>query len=133
VPKFFERDRAAGGKLHGPKSFKAQKTGRERRVHARHHLGLPIRVPFDSGRRSADIELKDVSWGGGRFVGKPGAGVTVGEVVAFGFVLPGAVSCVAAAHVVRVEPEGFAVKLERANDAFLKFLSSLEPPQPQAA
>lgn len=113
--------------------LKQKKTGRERRVHERHHLGLPIRVHFDSGRRSADIELQDVSWGGGRFVGKPGPGVTVGEMVAFGFVLPGAVSCVAAARVVRVESEGFAVKLDRANEAFMAFLSSLEPPQPRAA
>ena len=112
---------------------KQNKPGRERRVHERHHLGLPIRVHFDSGRRSADIELQDVSWGGGRFVGKPGTGLTVGETVAFGFVLPGAVSCVAAARVVRIEPEGFAVKLDRANDAFMHFVSSLEPQQPHAA
>lgn len=110
-----------------------QGSGRERRVHERHHLGLPIRVHFDSGRRSADIELGDVSWGGGRFVGAPGPGVSVGETVAFGFILPGAVSCVAAARVVRIESEGFAVKLDRANDAFTQFLTSLEggrPPPP---
>jgi len=110
-----------------------QSSGRERRVHERHHLGLPIRVHFDSGRRSADIELGDVSWGGGRFVGKPGPGVSIGETVAFGFILPGAVSCVAAARVVRIESEGFAVQLDRANDAFREFLDSLEgcrmPPQ----
>lgn len=106
----------------------AKGSGRERRVHERHHLGLPIRVHFDSGRRSADIELGDVSRGGGRFVGHPGPGVTIGETVAFGFVLPGAVSCVAAARVVRVEAEGFAVELDRANEAFTQFLASLGDP-----
>ncbi|MCG5055257.1 MAG: PilZ domain-containing protein [Myxococcales bacterium] len=107
-------------------------SGAERRQHARHYLGLPIRVHFEGGRRSADIELADVSHGGGRFVGTPSA-VAVGQSVAFGFVLPGPVSCVAAARVVRVDPGGFAVRLDRANEAFAQFVESLEGGAPRAA
>lgn len=98
----------------------------DRRHHERHHLGLPIRVHFDNGKRSADIELADVSRGGGRFVGGPGGGVKVGEHIAFGFVLPGRVSCVAAARVVRVEQGAFAVQVDRANEAFQTFVATLE-------
>lgn len=110
------------------------KAGAERRAHERHHLGLPIRVHFDSGRRSADIELADVSRGGGRFVGGPHlASVAVGENIAFGFVLPGKVSCVAAARVVRVENGAFAVQLFRANEEFQRFVATLEDAGPGAA
>ncbi len=100
-------------------------TNRDRRRHERHHLGLPIRVHFDNGVRSADIELADVSRGGGRFVGLPASQpVRVGESVAFGFVLPGPVSCVAAARVVRVEEGAFAVQVDRANPAYESFVSA---------
>ncbi len=109
------------------------KTGFDRREHARHHLGLPIRVHFDGGSRSANIELSDVSRGGGRFEGYLTQGrVRVGETIAFGFVLPGPVSCVAAARVTRVEGSAFAVQVARANEAFEQFVATLETQGPQA-
>ena len=99
--------------------------GRDRRQYERHHLGLPIRVHFDNGVRSADVEMADVSHGGGRFVGMPlSRRVSVGESIAFGFVLPGPVSCVASARVVRSEPGEFAVQVDRANEAYQAFIAA---------
>ena len=98
-----------------------------RRQHERHHLGLPIRVHFGSGMRTAVVELADVSHGGGRFVGMPSTrSVGIGESVAFGFVLPGPISCVASARVVRSEPGEFAVRVDRANEAYNDFVASFD-------
>ena len=104
-----------------------QTGNRDRRQHERHHLGLPIRVHFESGIRTAVVELADVSHGGGRFVGMPPTrNVSVGESVAFGFVLPGPVSCVASARVVRTEPGEFAVQVDRANEAYQNFIAGFD-------
>jgi hypothetical protein len=73
------------------------------------------------------IELVDVSGGGGCF--RTAGGLPrLGQQVAFGFVTEDRSLCTACGRVVRVDPHGFALKLERSSPAFRSFVQDVSGP-----
>jgi PilZ domain len=97
----------------------------ERRRHTRTPLGLPVRVHFAGHTVPVTVELSDVSQGGCYF---RGAAAPPEAKVAFGFVLPERQVCVARGQVLRVDGNGFAMTIDRANDTFTDFLIGLSGP-----
>jgi hypothetical protein len=94
----------------------------ERRRHARTPVGLPVRVHFAGHELPMTAELGDLSSGGCYF---RGLSAPLSSKVAFGFVLPGRRVCVAGGRVLRIEGAGFAVAIDRTNQAFRDFLSGI--------
>jgi len=99
----------------------------ERRRHPRVPLGVPVRVHMDGEPRPTTIELVEVSGGGGSFR-TAGTLPSVGQKVAFGFVMPDRSMCAARGRVVRVGTGGFALKLDRANRSFRSFVQDISGP-----
>jgi hypothetical protein len=97
----------------------------ERRRYPRIPVGLAVRVHFAGRTIPLTVELADVSRGGCYF---QGASAPADARVAFGFILPGRQVCVAAGQVLRVDPRGFAVAVDRANEGFTEFLSCVSGP-----
>ena len=97
----------------------------ERRRHPRIPIGLMVRVHFAGRTVPLSVELSDISQGGCYF---EGATAPAEARVAFGFVLPGQQVCVAAGQVLRVDPRGFAVSIDRSNDGFTEFMSCVSSP-----
>ena len=102
------------------------KRQKERRKHSRFPMGLPVRLKLAGGKEALTVELMDISAGGGRF--RFGAtDVRLHQGAAFAFIVPEQRRCVARGKVVRVEGPGqFAISLDHANDAFLRFVGLLE-------
>jgi hypothetical protein len=102
------------------------KKQKERRQHSRFPLGLPVRLKLAGGKEAITVELMDISAGGGRF--RFGStDVRLHQGAAFAFIVPEQRRCVARGKVVRVEGPGqFAISLDHANDAFLRFVGLLE-------
>jgi hypothetical protein len=97
----------------------------ERRRHVRSPLGLPVRVHFAGRTVPVTVELSDVSHGGCYF---RGAVAPYAAKLAFGFVLPERQVCIAGGHVLRIDANGFAVVINRANTTFTDFLTDLSGP-----
>jgi len=68
------------------------------------------------------VEMSDVSLGGCYF---SGAAAPMSAKLAFGFQLGAREICLAAGKVLRTDRQGFAASIDRANDAFLDFLSEV--------
>lgn len=73
------------------------------------------------------LELVEVSGGGGSFR-TTGLLPSLGQKVAFGFVTPDHSMCTACGRVVRLQPSGFALQLERANRSFRSFVQDISGP-----
>ncbi len=94
----------------------------ERRRHTRTPIGLPVRVHFAGHTVPVTVELQDLSLGGCYF---RGAAAPPSAKLAFGFVLPERQLCVARGKVLRVDGNGFAATIDRANGGFTDFISGL--------
>ena len=99
----------------------------ERRRHPRVPLGVPVRVHMAGDERPTMLELVEVSGGGGSFR-TAGPLPNLGQRVAFGFVTPDRSMCTACGRVVRLDPAGFALQLERANHSFRSFVQDISGP-----
>jgi hypothetical protein len=99
--------------------------GKDRRRHTRCPLGLPVGVHIAGRPAAITVELLDLSATGGRFRA-PGGKVRVDETATVAFVLDDQRRCQAEGQVVRADPSGeFAIRLERANQAFASFIRQL--------
>lgn len=97
----------------------------ERRKSVRFPLGLPVRVHLTGHSDPITVEVVDLSARGGRFrtMDEP---VKVNQTASFAFVLPGEKHCTAKGRVVRADDSGeFAVKLSKANRAYLGFVGDI--------
>ena len=100
-------------------------SGPERRRHERFALGLPVGVHLAGRSSPITVELLDLSVTGGRFrcVGEK---VGLAETAIVAFVSQDQKRCYAEGKVVRSDASGeFALRLEKRNDAFAKFVSQL--------
>lgn len=97
----------------------------ERRRSARFPLGLPVRIHVTGHADPITAEVVDLSARGGRFRTIDET-VEVNQTASFAFVLPGERHCAAKGRVVRANDSGeFAVKLSKANRAYLGFLGEI--------
>ena len=94
----------------------------ERRRHRRTPVGLRVRVHFRGRTIPATAELTDVS-PAGCYV--RGVAAPAQAKLALGFVGRKDRVCLAAGQVLRVDPDGFAVKIHRANAAFMDFVADI--------
>lgn len=94
----------------------------DRRRYVRTPVGLPVRVHFAGRTLPLTLELADASHGGCYL---RGAAAPAASKLALGFSLGDDTTCLAAGRVLRVDRNGFAVVLERANEPFTEFLTSL--------
>jgi len=94
----------------------------DRRRHTRTPVGMPVRVHFAGRTMPVTLEMADASHGGCYF---RGASAPPSARLAFGFVVAERETCLAAGRVLRVDRNGFAVILHRANDSFTEFLTGL--------
>jgi hypothetical protein len=83
---------------------------------------MPVRVHFAGRTLPITVELADASHGGCYL---RGAAAPAAAKLALGFSLGDDTPCLAAGRVLRVDRNGFAVVLDRANDSFTEFLTSL--------
>jgi PilZ domain len=103
-------------------------TAVERRKSARFPLGLPVRVHLTGHADPITVEVVDLSARGGRFRCLDER-VLVNETASFAFVLPDERHCAAKGRVVRADDSGeFAIKLSKANRAFLGFMGEFAAP-----
>lgn len=93
----------------------------DRRRYIRTPVGLPVRVHFAGRTLPVTLEMADASHGGCYL---KGASAPPAAKLALGFTL-GDDTCLAAGRVLRVDRSGFAVVLDRANNTFTEFLTSL--------
>jgi hypothetical protein len=97
----------------------------ERRKNVRFPLGLPVRVHLTGHADPITVEVVDLSARGGRFRTIDET-VRVDQTASFAFVLPGEKHCTAKGRVVRADDSGeFAVKLSKANRAYLGFVGDI--------
>ena len=97
----------------------------DRRRNCRFVLGLPVRVHLAGIPDALTVELMDLSLGGGRFRATTQT-ARLNQNAAIVFVLPGQRRCLAKGRVVRTDPSGeFALRLDRANAAFVGFVGEL--------
>ena len=94
----------------------------DRRRHTRTPVGMSVRVHFAGRTLPVTLEMADASHGGCYF---RGAAAPPSARLAFGFVVAEQQTCLAAGRVLRVDRNGFAVVLDRANDSFTEFLAGL--------
>lgn len=94
----------------------------DRRRYIRTPVGLAVRVHFAGRTMPVTMEMADASHGGCYL---KGATAPPAAKLALGFSLGDDMTCLAAGRVLRVDRNGFAVVLERANDVFTEFLTSL--------
>jgi len=94
----------------------------DRRRYTRTPVGLAVRVHFAGHTMPVTMEMADASHGGCYL---KGAAAPPQARLALGFSLGDDMACLAAGRVLRVDRNGFAVVLERANGAFTEFLTSL--------
>jgi len=100
----------------------------ERRKSARFPLGLPVRVHLTGHADPITVEVVDLSARGGRFRCLDER-VLVNQTASFAFVLPDERHCAAKGRVVRADDSGeFAIKLSKANRAFLGFMGEFAAP-----
>jgi hypothetical protein len=97
----------------------------DRRRHTRTPVGVSVRVHFAGRTVPVTLELADASHGGCYF---KGAAAPPAAKLAFGFTPVESPTCLAAGRVLRVDRNGFAVVLDRSNDEFSEFLTSLSGP-----
>lgn len=83
---------------------------------------MPVRVHFAGRTLPLTLELADASHGGCYL---RGAAAPQAAKLALGFSMGSDTTCLAAGRVLRVDRNGFAVVLERANESFTEFLTSL--------
>jgi hypothetical protein len=100
-----------------------------RRRHLRFPLGLPVIIHLDGRDESMAVEIVDIAAKGARFRASAGP-LPLHQRASFGFVTADQEACVANGRIVRVggagEREGeFVVSVERANPAFVHFVTSL--------
>ena len=88
-------------------------------------MGLPVRVHFAGRTTPLTVELADISPTGCYF---RGAAAPKAARMAFGFVLPDREMCLVAGKVLRVDRNGFAVTIERANNTFADFFIRMSGP-----
>lgn len=94
----------------------------DRRRNSRFMLGLPVRLHLAGVPDPITVEVIDLSAGGGRFRSATET-ARLHQNAAIVFVLPGPRQCLAKGRVVRTDASGvFALRLEKANDAFLGFV-----------
>ncbi len=105
----------------------ATPAGPERRRRSRYFVGLPVRVQVDGAERATLAELTDVSATGCFLRDQEMSFVaTIGDRLAFGFVLPSRGVGLVRGRVVRAAPgEGVAVAIEQANEPFDELLGTL--------
>lgn len=97
----------------------------ERRKKPRFPLGLPVRVHLTGHSAPITAEVVDLSARGGRFRCIDET-VQVNQTASFAFVLPGEKHCTARGQVIRADDSGeFALKLSKANRAYLGFLGEI--------
>ena len=102
----------------------------ERRKSARFPLGLPVRVHLTGHADPITVEVVDLSARGGRFRCLDER-ARVNQTASFAFVLPDERHCAAKGRVVRADDSGeFAIKLSKANRAFLLFIGEFAAPAP---
>jgi hypothetical protein len=113
--------------LSAPKNSNEKPAARtvERRRSTRFPLGLPVRVHLAGQPDPITVEVVDLSARGGRFRSMDET-VKVDQTASFAFVLPDQKHCAAKGRVVRANDSGeFAVKLSKANRAYLGFLGEI--------
>jgi PilZ domain len=114
--------------MHGKSKEHPETATVERRKSARFPLGLPVRVHLTGHPDPITVEVVDLSTRGGRFRCLDER-VQVNQTASFAFVLPGERHCTAKGRVVRADDSGeFAIKLSKANRAFLGFLGEIAAP-----
>lgn len=100
----------------------------DRRRGSRTALGLPVTLHMRGRPRRLTVEIVDLSAGGVRLLA-PDDTFRVGERGSLHFVLSEGRVCVAAGHVLRIDPSGgLVLALDEANEAFLDFRSALITP-----
>jgi hypothetical protein len=107
--------------------------GPERRRRIRYFVGLPVRVQIDGASPATLAELTDVSATGCFLRHQEMSFLTsLGDRVAFGFVLPSRGVGLVRGRVVRTIPgEGVAVAIEQANEPFDELLGTLAQNRPR--
>lgn len=97
----------------------------DRRQNSRFALGLPVRIHLAGNSGPITVEVVDLSISGGRFRAATQT-ARLDQMAALAFVLPGQRRCLAKGRVVRTDDSGeFALRLEKANDAFLGFVGEV--------
>jgi hypothetical protein len=107
--------------------------GPERRRRSRYYVGLPVRVQLDGAAQATLAELTDVSATGCFLRSQEMSFLTsLGDKLAFGFVLPSrGVGLVRGRVVRRIPGEGLALAIEQANEPFDELLGTLAQNRPR--